>query len=164
MRYCLKMSGIAALMAGVIAAWAPPTSAQTSAAPAKTAPSRLTQAQIARMTPDQLGKYFTPAYQKCMDSVEAKQGVTSAMMDCLGAEEQRQEAALNATYQRVMARQTAPDKVKLRKMQRAWLAQRDPICTRRLVDMAGTAATLMHSDCALQETVRRTLWLKAYRP
>ena len=142
------------------------TAAPALAEPQRPAPSvSLTQEQILRLTPDQLEDYFSPAYHRCMKTGDAAQGVTAGMMDCLGLENDRQDAALNAAYKRALARQDRAGQANLRVSQRAWLKQRDPICVRSMGDQkGGSMGGLIYSGCILQEQVRRKLWLNANRP
>lgn len=133
------------------------------AEPQRPVPSaKFTQEQILRLTPDQLEDYFTPTYHRCMSTGDAAQGVTAGMMDCLGLENDRQDAALNAAYKRALARQSRAGQAKLRVSQRAWLKQRDPICVRSMGgEKGGSMGGLIYSNCILQEQVRRKLWLNA---
>lgn len=56
-------------------------------------------APLAAQTRAQIERRYTPDYNCCMD---ASGGVTSEMMDCTGAEIERQDARLNQAYVMVM--------------------------------------------------------------
>lgn len=107
---------------------------------------------------------LTPAYGQCQASGAAAQGVTSAMMDCLGAENERQDARLNEAYRIAMKRLPAARQAELRQLQRAWIKQRDA-AARAAGDQAGggSAAGLEYAGTFLHETVKRTIWLEEYR-
>jgi len=47
----------------------------------------------------QIEKRYTPDYRECVDTSD---GITSAMMDCIGTEIERQDARLNQAYAMVM--------------------------------------------------------------
>ena len=106
----------------------------------------------------------TPQFKRCMNSGDAARGVTMGMNNCLGAETKRQDAKLNATYRRIMARQSTRGKTRLQMLQRAWIPERDATC-KRASDEArgGTLSTILFSDCIITETIRRTAWLERYR-
>jgi uncharacterized protein YecT (DUF1311 family) len=100
-----------------------------------------------------------------MGSGDAAQGITSAIMDCNGAENRLQDARLNQAYKTVMARLAQPQQAALRKSERTWIKERDQRC-REAADEAGggSAFGIIFSSCVLDETVKRVIWLKDYPP
>lgn len=112
-----------------------------------------TQAQIERRN--------TQEYNQCMD---ASEGVTVAMMDCIGAEIERQDARLNQAYVMVMRPLPRAKKDRLRGLQRAWIRQRDAKCSRAAAeDGGGSMAGITYAGCILDETIRRTIYLENYK-
>jgi uncharacterized protein YecT (DUF1311 family) len=97
-------------------------------------------------------------YVKCI--VEAG-GVTATMRECIGAEYRRIDARLNASYKRVLARLSKTSQAKLRGEERAWLKTRLDKCEHDLEeDKGGTIWLIEMDNCALQESIRRTLWIE----
>ncbi|TCU54607.1 uncharacterized protein YecT (DUF1311 family) [Novosphingobium sp. PhB57] len=108
---------------------------------------------------------YTPLFDRCMKSGDAAQGVTAGVMDCLGRENIRQDARLNHTYKVVMGGLNAPRKATLRGLQRSWLEERESTCHAAMDELGGgTASAIVYSNCFLDETIKRTLYLKNYRP
>jgi uncharacterized protein YecT (DUF1311 family) len=106
---------------------------------------------------------YSAAFNRCMKSGDAADGVTSAMMNCLGTENELQDKRLNQTYKLVMERSDAAQKDALRKSERAWIAQRDATCRAESDELGGgTASALTYSNCFLDETIKRTDWLKEH--
>ena len=101
--------------------------------------------------------------ERCLNEGDAAQGVTSAMMECLGSEYDRQDARLNQAYKMVMARLTAPQKESLRASQRLWIKRRDVNCHRKSkVEAGGSMEHMIHTQCLVDETIERTVWLEKY--
>ncbi|MGY1458182.1 lysozyme inhibitor LprI family protein [Luteimonas sp. A534] len=88
------------------------------------------------------------AHSEC---IAASDGVTAAMLDCSRAELDRQDSRLNAAYKEAMA--ATADRDGLRAIQRQWIKDRDAVCA--IEDDGGTAATLNHVECLVQETKKR---------
>jgi uncharacterized protein YecT (DUF1311 family) len=83
---------------------------------------------------------------------------------CYQAEGRRWDADLNATYQQVMARLSPHRQNDLRADERTWIAGRDAKCQRAGDAMGGGSGTgIAILSCTLDETIRRTLFLKSYR-
>lgn len=102
-------------------------------------------------------------YRQCMATDDAAGGVTSAMLDCIGAETERQDVRLNLGYRQAMARLDPAGRTRLRQSERAWLARRDTRCRKASAsEGGGSAAGLVYADCILQETAVRAAWLEAY--
>lgn len=66
-------------------------------------------------------KGLSKQYDTCMD---AANGVTSSMLDCIGAETKRQDAVLNKNYREVLNAVSPARKQQLIAAQRSWLAFR----------------------------------------
>ncbi len=107
---------------------------------------------------------YTRDYDRCLKAGDAAKGVTSAMMDCIGLEIDRQDARLNQTYKRVMARLNPAGKTSLRSAQRGWIKQRDARCRRESdANGGGTLSGITYASCILDETIKRTIWLERYK-
>jgi uncharacterized protein YecT (DUF1311 family) len=106
----------------------------------------------------------SPAFNQCQSNGDAARGITSAMMSCLGEENERQDARLNQAYRMVMTRLSVRGKTKLRQAQRLWIKNRDS-AAKAAGDRAdgGSAAGLEYSSQFLHETIRRVIWLENYR-
>ncbi len=108
---------------------------------------------------------YTPAFDRCMTRGDAARGVTAGIMDCTGAENRQQDTRLNQTYRTVMARLNPTQKAVLRRSELDWIRRRNGQCHDAAADAGGGSASgIVYSSCVLDETVKRTLWLKAYRP
>jgi uncharacterized protein YecT (DUF1311 family) len=107
-------------------------------------------------------KRYSRDYDRCMSKSD---GVTAAIMDCNGAEIDRQDARLNQAYKMVMNRLDALQKQSLRSSERQWIVSRDKTCQADMRDEeGGSLAAIIYSNCILNATIRRTMWLEAYRP
>ncbi len=114
-------------------------------------------------TPDQIQKRHTKAYDYCLNSGDAEQGVQPAMNACAYDEYTRQDGRLNQAYIMVMKRQKPAAKNKLRLSQRAWIKGRDATCKEERDQYeGGSIAPLMFHECMANETIKRTLWLEQY--
>jgi uncharacterized protein YecT (DUF1311 family) len=102
---------------------------------------------------------YTPAYDRCLATGDAARGVTTAMVDCIGAEYVVQDRALNRSYQRALSGRPAAAAAKLRAAQRAWIAYRDLKCEAEN-QTGGTIDRIGRTACVLHETVRRNLELE----
>ncbi|BBL71381.1 lysozyme inhibitor LprI family protein [Methylogaea oryzae] len=91
-------------------------------------------------------------FSECMDKAA---GITSAMLDCIGAETKLQDARLNKAYQALMATLPPARKQQLQEAQRAWLQYRDANCGFYADPAGGAIATVNASDCFLSATAGR---------
>jgi uncharacterized protein YecT (DUF1311 family) len=115
----------------------------------------------AQQSPSGVEASYSAAFNRCMKSGDAASGVTSAMMDCLGNENDVQGKRLNQTYKLAMSQLDATQKAALRKSERAWITQRDATCQTQSDELGGgTASKLVYSNCILDETIKRTKQLK----
>ena len=100
-------------------------------------------------------------FARCMD---ASEGVTVDMLNCIDAEIVLQDARLNSEYRRTLAALTEGQQARLRTAQRLWVQYRDANC-RFLADPdGGTLATVMSVDCRRQMTTERASELVRLRP
>ena len=115
-------------------------------------------------TTKQIRARYSQDYKQCLATGDAANGVTIAIMDCNGFENDRQDARLNQAYRMVMARLSSQKKAVLRASERNWIVQRDLRCRRKsAVEEGGSLARIIYSDCFLEETIRRTIWLEFYK-
>jgi uncharacterized protein YecT (DUF1311 family) len=85
-------------------------------------------------------------------------------LGCLQVEIRRQDKKLNRTYQSVMRRLSHPEKARLRRLERAWIAKRDRRCERLGGGTwGGSGGAVVWESCYLDETIMRTIWLERYR-
>lgn len=106
----------------------------------------------------------SPGFARCMENTDAAQGVTAGIMACNGAENLYQDARLNRTYRNAMAHRDARGKIALRAAQRDWIKRRDATCHQAAYEAGGGSASgIVYSSCFLDETIRRTIWLKNRR-
>lgn len=127
------------------------------AAPAKLAEAKL---EAPASKPDPVEARYSPAYEVCLSTGPAAQGVTTAMVDCAAAEIGVQDAALNRTYQAVLAGLEPEQRPKLREAQRAWIVFRDAKCASEN-QTGGTIDSIGIGGCILRATVVRTMELEA---
>jgi uncharacterized protein YecT (DUF1311 family) len=97
------------------------------------------------------------AHTACMDK---SGGVTSAMLDCIATELQRQDARLNKAYRAAMTPLSASRKKQLLAAQRAWLAFRDANCQFYADPDGGSVVTVVVNDCVLSATASRAFELE----
>lgn len=97
-----------------------------------------------------------PSYQAC---IEASQGVTLALNDCIGIEYAFQDKRLNAAYRQVRESLPKAERVRLRDEERTWIAQRDKACAPETD--GGTASLLDANQCQLDRTAARAAALEA---
>lgn len=107
---------------------------------------------------------YSNDYNRCMNTGDAANGVTSGIMDCNGLEIDRQDARLNQAYKMVMARSNSQQKTGLRMSERNWIGQRDARCQRASAsEEGGSLTTIIYSGCILEETIKRIIWLETYK-
>jgi uncharacterized protein YecT (DUF1311 family) len=105
--------------------------------------------------------YLSRAFTDC---TEKAAGNTSDIQNCQQAEQRRWEDQLNATYQQTIANLSSPRQATLRAEERAWIKRRDADCAAAGEGMEGNASYFLEiAGCRLNQTVRRTLYLRSYR-
>lgn len=112
---------------------------------------------------DPLSIRYTPMYSACMDTGDASQGITSAIVDCLIREIEVQDAILNATYKSVMASLEPTARPSLVSASRSWIRFRDDKCDSEN-QSGGTEDHILYADCILRMTVQRTIELERMTP
>ncbi|MCD9126925.1 lysozyme inhibitor LprI family protein [Luteimonas fraxinea] len=99
-------------------------------------------------------------FTRCMDAAE---GVTVDMLNCIDAETSLQDARLNSEYRRTLAAITTRQQARLRTAQRLWVQYRDANCAFLADPEGGTLATVMSVDCRRQMTTERASELARLR-
>ena len=92
------------------------------------------------------------AFNRCMDAAE---GVTVDMLNCIDAEIVLQDARLNSEYRQTLASVSNRQQTRLRAAQRLWVQYRDANCAFRADPDGGTLATVMSVDCRRAMTTER---------
>ena len=95
----------------------------------------------------------------CMDKAG---GVTVNMLNCIGAETQRQDKKLNTVYQNVMKSLSNENKERLKKAQQAWIKYRDANCNFYADPDGGTLASITGSSCVMDMTTQRAKELEDF--
>ena len=102
--------------------------------------------------------YYSKAYNDCMNEAS---GSTLPMRQCMGDEHDAWDKQLNQVYQALMARRSEPAKTQLRDDERAWLKRTQHTCDHAGDDEAGGTLQGVEIDqCYLDETIRRTIYLR----
>ena len=108
--------------------------------------------------PPSVDRYYSKTYSACMD---AAGGSTFPMRDCIGAEHDSWDKSLNQVYQALMASRAGAEKTELRDDERAWLKRTQHTCDHAGDDEAGGTLQAVEVDqCYLDETIRRTVYLR----
>ena len=105
--------------------------------------------------------HYTAEFQSCTSN--PSNGGTVEQAQCAGAEDDRQNRALNAVWLRVMARLNETDRAVLRSAQRQWLISRDALAEDAASDYVNSTKALMYGTAYADETIRRTIWLEKLR-
>jgi uncharacterized protein YecT (DUF1311 family) len=106
---------------------------------------------------------YSHAFDTCMSTGLANEGSDPAMEDCSQAELSRRDAELNRIYKALTVRLSTTRAANLRVSERTWLNQRDQKCDAKWSRTSGTLDRLMNTNCILDETIARILWLKRFR-
>ena len=103
---------------------------------------------------------YSPAYEQCLSSGDAAQGIQPAMEACVAEEFDRQDARLNQAY--VMRMRGLPPKrrAELRTAQRSWLASKPKRCP---YEASGQLDRMLSNQCSLRDTIQRRVFLERYR-
>jgi uncharacterized protein YecT (DUF1311 family) len=83
-------------------------------------------------------------YSKC---IEQSGGTDPGMLDCMGAEAERQDKRLNDAYKKLMNELKPERKKELQEAQRLWIKYTEVNCNLYLDPDGGTAARLAASEC-----------------
>jgi uncharacterized protein YecT (DUF1311 family) len=121
-------------------------------------------AGVAALPGSPVAKRYTPIFAACMESGDAAEGVPAAIVGCTAEEIDRQNAVLNSKYVTVMRALSKSKKTSLRASERAWIIGRDKQCRDEMgEDAEGTLGQVVYTDCILDETIKRILWIERYR-
>lgn len=101
---------------------------------------------------------LTPALDQCLDKAA---GVTTEMVNCIGAETEIQDKRLNAAYQKALAVLTPARQKELQAVQRLWLQYRDADCKFAFDPDGGTMAHVESTGCFMTMTAERAQELEA---
>lgn len=96
-----------------------------------------------------------PSYDQCL---EASQGVTLAMNNCIGLEYDFQDKRLNTAYKALRQSMPEAQRIALRDQERAWIVDRDKACAPP--SDGGTADMLGANECRLNHTAVRAAELE----
>jgi uncharacterized protein YecT (DUF1311 family) len=96
-----------------------------------------------------------PSYSRAFNSCMSRARGGAAVGVCLNTERRRWDNDLNATYQQVMANLSSGRRIALRDDERNWIVHRDETC--------GRGGSLDVTQCVLDETIRRTRYLKSFQ-
>ncbi|GAA0326954.1 hypothetical protein GCM10009087_41500 [Sphingomonas oligophenolica] len=116
-----------------------------------------------KMTPEEgqidpaIEKHYTVEFDRCQKAAV----ITRENAACFDAEFTRQDTALNRIWKETNRRLKAAAHGPLLAAQRKWISERDPFC-RSIADgfKGGTIAPVVYSNCRVEQTIRRTIWLE----
>jgi uncharacterized protein YecT (DUF1311 family) len=101
---------------------------------------------------------LTPALDACLDKAA---GVTTEMVNCIGAETEIQDKRLNAAYKKALATLTPARQKELQALQRLWLQYRDAASKFAFDPDGGTMAHIESTNWFLTMTAQRAQELEA---
>lgn len=99
---------------------------------------------------------YTAHFSQCMD---ASDGITVNMLNCIADEMTVQDARLNTAYSDVRSELSEQRREALLAAQRLWISYRDANCN-FYATAGGTLAQVVSNDCFLQETIQRAAELE----
>ena len=107
-----------------------------------------------------VSKRYTALFEAC----QKRAFIEHENVACFDAEFVRQDAELNRAWKIALGRLPAMTRKPLLIAQRKWIAARDPFC-KTIEDglSGGTIAPVSYSDCRVEQTIRRTVWLENLR-
>lgn len=146
------------LIALVVAMWgASPAWAQDGPAPKDAA-------AIEQCVKSKTGRHWS--WETCIgvisEACAKDDGTDREVIDCYDRELAVWDAMLNKSYQALLKALDADQQVKLREMQRAWIASRDKSCEFLYDYFQGTMANPMISACKTRTTGRQALYLRGF--
>lgn len=111
--------------------------------------------------PAGVDRYYSKTYNDCMNAAE---GSTLPVRQCMQAEHDAWDKRLNEVYQAVLARRSGPARTALRDDERAWIKRTAQKCDHAGDDEAGgTLQNVEIDQCYLDETIARTVYLRGLR-
>jgi uncharacterized protein YecT (DUF1311 family) len=103
-------------------------------------------------------------YTARLAACQKKSEITYRIAACFEAEFGRQDAALNRAWKTALRRVPPQMRSRLLLAQRKWIAARDPFCLADTKSFeGGTIVPIIYSDCRVEVTIRRTMWLETLR-
>ncbi len=102
---------------------------------------------------------LSPEFAKC---IEQSGGTDPGMLDCIGAEEKRQDKRLNDAYKKLMSELSPGRKQGLQDAQRLWLKYAEANCNFYLDPDGGTVATLAAAECPVLAKAARAKELENF--
>jgi uncharacterized protein YecT (DUF1311 family) len=116
------------------------------------------------MTPEEgpLDPVVEQRYSRQFATCQAHAAITSHNAACFEAEFVRQDIALNRAWRTALGRLPDAKHGPFLVAQRHWIAARDPFC-RQAAGTEGTIVPVVYSNCRVEQTIRRTIWLERLR-
>jgi uncharacterized protein YecT (DUF1311 family) len=103
---------------------------------------------------------LSQTFSTCMDQAG---GVTPSMVECIGAETERQDIRLNKAYKDIMTGLSPERKKQLQEAQRLWLKYRKADCDFYYEPEGGTIARVSANDCFMSFTAARAKELESVK-
>ncbi|HEY8098198.1 MAG TPA: lysozyme inhibitor LprI family protein [Methylobacter sp.] len=103
---------------------------------------------------------LSQTFSTCMDQAG---GVTQSMVECIGAETERQDVRLNNAYKDIMSGLSAERKKQLQEAQRLWLKYRKANCDFYYDPDGGSIARVNANDCFMSAIATRAKELEAFK-
>ncbi|HZQ14278.1 MAG TPA: lysozyme inhibitor LprI family protein [Pseudolabrys sp.] len=137
----------------------------TTPALAQDKPSAKDSAAVEKCIKAKTGRHW--AWEQCIGIISEPCTKDDGMPDrevivCEDRERAVWDDILNKSYQALTKALDEEQKVKLREMQRAWIASRDKSCGFLYDYFQGTMANPMIAACTARETARRALYLRGF--
>ena len=118
-------------------------------------------ALVVAAEPPNVDRYYSKTYNDCMG---AAGGATYPTIDCMASEHDAWDKEMNRLYLALFSSRSGPERIRLRDEQRAWLRRETARCDRAGDDEAGGSLQRVEiNQCYLDETLRRTLYLRGLK-
>lgn len=102
---------------------------------------------------------YTPVFTACLN---ASGGATPDILDCIEAETQVWDKALNDAYKRTMSKLPEARRSGLQAAQRAWIKFRDANCAFMNDPDGGQEAHMAANECVLRMTAERAIEVASF--
>jgi len=113
----------------------------------------------------QIEARYTPQFESCMDALDAAKDLDLGMAACMASETLRQDAMLTQAYSVTLASLQPNAQQELSEAEKAWNRKREDVCREDALGVVeGSKRKLAFSECMLDASVRRAIWLETYRP
>ncbi|HEY8036526.1 MAG TPA: lysozyme inhibitor LprI family protein [Methylobacter sp.] len=103
---------------------------------------------------------LSQVFSTCMDQSD---GSTPSMIECMGAETERQDVRLNKAYEDIMVGLSSERKKQLQEAQRLWLKYRKANCDFYYDPDGGTIARVNANQCFMSATAERAKELEGLK-